>query len=66
MGDFHEHLPLFQIFIVIYLAAKITPNTKAQAVMGLDGLRRTLVELFIKDIYIADSFEDAVEWLVKQ
>lgn len=45
------------------LTARLAPHTRAQAVIGLEGLRRTLAELFFEDVYIADSYDDAVKWL---
>ncbi len=45
---------------------KTKENVKAVAAVGLTGIKKALVMLIYRDIYLAKSVEDAKEWLVAQ
>jgi hypothetical protein len=51
-------------------AAHNTPYVKASALVGVAGLQKVIVQAVKKftgrDFYLADTMEDAIEWLVKQ
>ena len=41
-------------------------NIKAQAVVGVSGMKRIIAQGMNRKMYFAKSLEDAKEWLVKQ
>ncbi len=45
---------------------KTKEKVKAVAAVGLTGIKKALVMLIYRDIYLAKSVEDAKEWLVAQ
>ena len=45
---------------------KVKHKVKAIAAVGLTGIKKTLVRLLYRDIYFADTIEEAKAWLVKQ
>ena len=51
-------------------AAHNTPYVKASALVGVSGLQKIIVQAVKKftgrDFYLADTMEEAKEWLVKQ
>jgi len=39
---------------------------RAQAVVGLNGFKRVVARLVVRDLYFASSEDDARDWLVRQ
>ena len=48
------------------LNTKHRPNLKAQAVIGVSGLKRVIAQSMNRGMYFAKDIQDAKDWIIKQ